>query len=167
MNAVYGLYASPDSVQRVVDGLRATGVAERDITVISSEPLEAFEFSRRDEATWLHWIAGGGGVGGLAFAAWLTSMTEKAWPIQTGNMPIVAWWPNIIVMFELTMLGGMLATVVALFITALIPARGPMMYDSEVTDGKILVGVEHPPEAAIPAIERALLLGEGASLKRV
>ena len=27
-------------------------------------------------------------------------------------MPIVAWWPNIIIMFELTMLGAILVTVV-------------------------------------------------------
>ena len=68
-------------------------------------------------------------------------MTELAWPLQTGNMPIVAWWPNLIVIFELTMLGAILATVLTLFITAGLVRRPPPLYDPEVTDGKILVGV--------------------------
>ena len=39
-------------------------------------------------------------------------------------MPIVAWWPNLIIIFELTMLGAILATVVTLFVTALLPSAG-------------------------------------------
>ena len=114
MSVIYALYTEPDDVQRAVDGLRAAGLAERAIIVISSEPIEEYEFSHRDKATWLYWIAGGGGVVGLAVATWLTRMTEVAWPLPTGNMPIVAWWPNLIIMFELTMLGGILAAVVTL-----------------------------------------------------
>jgi hypothetical protein len=71
-------------------------------------------------------------------------------------MPIVSWWPNLIVMFELTMLGGILATVITLFITAKIPTGGSKLYDPAVADGKILVGVEHPAEGARGAIEKAL-----------
>jgi hypothetical protein len=81
-------------------------------------------------------------------------------------MPIVAWWPNLIVMFELTMLGAILATVITLFITAKLPSRTPKFYDSEVTHGKILVGVQSPSEATLPALERALRAGGAAELKR-
>ena len=45
--------AAPESAQRAVNGLRATGVADSEITVITAEPMEDFEFSERDEATWL------------------------------------------------------------------------------------------------------------------
>jgi hypothetical protein len=165
MNAVYALYSQPDEVQRAVDNLRAAGVADEDITVISSEPIGEYEFSHRHAGTWLPWIAGGGGAIGLAVGAWLTSMTQRAWPLPTGNMPIVAWWPNLIIMFELTMLGGILATVITLFITARIPTREPKMYDPEVSDGKILVGVENPDERSLSVIERALLSGGVAQLK--
>jgi hypothetical protein len=167
VRAVYALYADPDAAQRAVDGLRAAGVAERDITVISAEPIEEYPFSQRDKATWLHWIAGFGGFLGLLTAIWLTVMAERAWPLVTGNMPIVAWWPNLIVMFELTMLGSILATVIALFITAKLPSRGPRLYDAEITDGKILVGVENPPEASVSAMERALLAAGTGRLKTV
>lgn len=159
VNVLYALYTEPDEVQKAVDNLRAAGVPEKEIVVISSEPIEEYEFSHRDKATWLYWIAGGGGALGLTFGTWLTRMSELAWPLPTGGMPIVSWWPNMIVMFELTMLGGILATVVTLFITAKIPAGKSPLYDPAVSDGKILVGVEHPAESLRGAIEKALGAG--------
>jgi Protein of unknown function (DUF3341) len=166
MSAVYGLYTDPDAAQRAVNGLYAAGVAEDDVVVMSGEPFESQPFAHRDSATWLWYIACLGGFIGLAFATWLTRMTELAWPLKTGNMPIVAWWPNLIVMFELMMLGAILATVLTLFVTAKLPSRVPPLYDPEVTNGKILVGVQNPPAASLPALERALMAGGAAELKR-
>ena len=165
MSAIYALYPTPDAAQRAVNNLRAAGVEDAQITVISSEPFEEHEFAERDKATWMGWIALAGAIAGLASATWLTRMTELAWPLPTGNMPIVAWWPNMIVMFEMTMLGAILATVLTLFITAKLPSRVPPLYDPEVTNGKILVGVQNPAAASVPALERALLAG-GGELKR-
>ena len=167
MKAVYALYSDPNDVQRAVDGLRKAGIADDDITVISSEPIEEYEFSHRHHATWIHWIAGAGGAVGLVLGTWLTSFTQNAWPIPTGNMPIVAWWPNLIIMFEMTMLGAIVATVITLLVTARIPTRAPKMYDPEVTEGKILVGVENPNEGSVSAIERALMAPGVARLKTI
>jgi hypothetical protein len=158
---VYALFETPIAAQRAVNGLRAAGVAEREIMVISSEPFEEYEFSHRDKANWLFPIASGGGVLGLSLGYWLTSMTEKAWPLNTGGMPIVAMWPNLIVIFELTMLGGILATVIALFITAVLPRRRPDLYDTAVSDGYILVGIDQPPPASVDAIKGALTSAGG------
>src|SRR4029077_13533596 len=114
MTAVYGLYVDPDAAQTAVDNLRAAGVPSGEITVISAEPFEEYEFSHHHKATWMFWIAGGAGAVGLTFGAWLARMTEISWPLPTGGMPIVAWWPNLVIMFELTMLFAMVATVVTL-----------------------------------------------------
>ena len=154
MSAVYGLFPTPEAAQRAVNGLRAAGIGDARITVMSSEPFEEHEFARRDRATWMGWIALGGAVAGLGFATWLTRMTELAWPLPTGNMPIVAWWPNLIVMFELTMLGGILAAVATLLVTASLPRRRPVFYDASIADGRILVGVENPTDPIV--VERAL-----------
>src|SRR5262245_51822032 len=102
MNAIYALYPDPGAAQRAVNGLRAAGVDAREITVISSEPFEEHEFSHSDLSTWMYRLAGLGGAVGLLAAYLLTSWTEQSWPINTGGMPIVALWPNIIIMFELT-----------------------------------------------------------------
>ena len=164
---VYALYESPIAAQRAVNGLRAAGVAERDIMVISSEPFEEYEFSHRDARTWLYWIAAAGGVVGVLAAYALTSATQKSWPIATGGMPIVAMWPNLIIMFELTMLGAVVATVVGLLVTAGLPARAAMLYDNAVAGGAILVGVENPADGSISAVERALRQTGAADVKTV
>jgi hypothetical protein len=160
VKAIYALYDNPDTVQRAVDRLRAAGVADRDIVVMSSEPFEEYEFSHRDSATWLHWIAGAGGVIGLLTGYGLTRYTELAWPLRTSGMPIVSPWPNLIVIFELTMLGAILATVVTLLITAKLPSRLPHFYDPDVTNGYILVGVQEPAAARAEDM-KAVLATEG------
>jgi len=158
MSAVYALYSTPDAAQRAVDTLHAAGLGDDRITIVSGEPYEEYAFAHRDKATWMWHIAAAGGFAGLALATWLTRMTELAWPLPTGNMPIVSWWPNLIVMFELTMLGGILAAVITLLVTARLPSRRTALYDPEVMDGKILVGVQDPSEPM--AVERALAGGD-------
>jgi len=162
LNAIYALFDEPDEAQCAVDGLRAAGIGDPEIIIVSSEPIEGYRFALRDRATWMYGIAGGGGIAGLLIATWLTRMTELAWPLPTGNMPIVSWWPNLIIMFELTMLGAILATVVTLLVTARLPTRAPGLYDPQVADGKILVGVSPAKESAVPEIER-VFAGAGAA----
>ena len=165
MKAVYGLYSDGHSAQRAVDRLRAAGIADRDITVISSQPMEDFEFGAMDKATWMWWFACAGGLIGMAGGYGLAWHAETSWPIDVGGMPIFAWWPNLIIMFELTMLGAIVATVMTLVVTALLPSRGRTLYDPEVTEGKILVGVEEPSETAVPELETALSHAPGARVK--
>ena len=144
MKAVYGLYADGQSAQQAVNRLRAAGLADRQITILSAQPMEDFEFGHIDKHSWMWWIACGGGLLGMAPAFGLTWLTEMSWPINVGGLPIFAWWPNLIIIFELTMLGAILATVIAL-VDHCRPGRGGGgLYDPEVTDGSILVGVENP-----------------------
>ncbi len=162
MTAIYGLYNSPETAQRAVDGLRAAGVANADIQIMSSEPFEEYEFSHKDSATWMHWMAGLGGVVGLTGAYLLTTITQQSWPLKTSGMPIVAPWPNLIVMFEMTMLGAILATVLTLFVSAKLPRRLPPLYDPAVSDGYILVGVQRPASDLTASMTTALeAAGEG------
>jgi hypothetical protein len=165
MKAVYALYSTPDAAERAVNELKAVGIAERQITVLSSEPLEADALVRNDRSTGMRWIAIGGAVIGLIAAYFLTSVTQQSWPINTGGMPIVSHGPNMIVIFELTMLGAVLATVLTLLVAARLPGRLPALYDPEVSDGKILIGVERPGNPAV--VERALRVAAYTALKTV
>jgi hypothetical protein len=163
VSAIYALYPDGDSAQRAVNALQAAGLSADAITVLSGEPIEDQEFFESDKSTWMWYFASAGGIVGLSFATWLTRMTELAWPIKTGNMPIVSWWPNLIIMFEMTMLFGILAAVLTLLVSARLPGRRPALYDPEIMDGKILVGVNNPANAA--AVERALR-APGAEIRR-
>lgn len=165
MKAVYGLYPDGQAAQQAFNRLRAAGVAIRDITVITAQPMEDFEFGNLDKATWMWWFACLGGLIGMSIGYALSWLTETAWPIDTGGLPIFAWWPNLIIIFELTMLGAITATVASLIVSALLPSRGRTLYDPEVTDGKILIGVENPPDGLIPDLEKTLSAPPGARVK--
>jgi hypothetical protein len=159
VKAVYGLYVDPNVAQQAVNNLRAAGVADADITVISSEPFEHFEFGHRDAKTAMPWIAAGAGAAGLVLTYYLLGASQRAWPLVTSGMPIVTNWTNLIIMFEMTMLSAIIATVITLLVTAGLPSRGGKLYDPEVSDGYILVGVENPSDAA--RLEPALAIDGG------
>ena len=156
MTAVYALYDSPEAAQKAVDGLRVAGVNDREITIISSEPLDKYEMGQKDHHTVMPWIACLGGLTGFSAGVALTSLTQLDWPLVTGGMPIVTIYTNLIPIFELTMLGAVLATVGTLLVTAGLPGRASEMYDTAVTEGKILVGVAHQEKIELADLERTL-----------
>ena len=164
--AVYGLHPDGHAAQQAANRLRAAGVTDRQITVASSRPMEEFEFGHLDKATWMWWIACGGGLAGTATAFGLAWVTEMSWPMNVGGLPVFAWWPNLIIIFELTMLGAILATVATLVVTARL-GRGGRLYDPEVSDGQILVGVENPATASVEALQSALGAPPGARVETV
>ena len=167
MRAVYGLYEEGTAAQRAVDQLRAAGVADADITILSPEPREDLAFSRMHPRTYMWWFACLGGAIGCATAITLAYITETSWPLVVGGLPIVAWWPNLIIMFELTMLGAITATVITLLVSGELARGRQGIYDPEVSSGSILVGVERPALAAIAAYEQALSTTPGARIKKI
>jgi len=167
MKAVYALYPTGQAAQEGVNRLRGAGLADRDITILSSQPMEDFEFGHIDGKNRMWWLASGGGLVGMATAYGLTVVAETWWPINVGALPVYAWWPNIIIIFELTMLGAILTTVVSLLVTGSLPGRGEKLYDPAVTSGQILVGVENPSAESLAAYETALGAPPGAVLKRL
>jgi hypothetical protein len=106
------------------------------------------------------WIACAGGLIGMSTGLGLSWLTETSWPIDVGGLPIFAWWPNLIITFELTMLGAILATVATLIVSARL-GRSSTLYDPAVSDGKILVGVEGAPESRLLEVQNVLRAAPG------
>ena len=165
MTAIYGLFDKPDAAQRAFTSLRRSGIPSADITVVSGEPFEAFEFSHRDHSMILFRLALVGGIIGFISAVALTRGTELAWPLVTGGMPIVAWWPNIVIIFEMTMLGAIVTTVVSLLVASKLPSFRQELYDPAVSDGKILVGVPLTVGRTEESVRQALSTGSPTAVK--
>jgi hypothetical protein len=165
VKAVYALYDDGRAAQQAVNRLRAAGLTDPEITILSGRPMEEFEFGHIDKATWMWWIACGGGLVGLGAAVALAWVTEMSWPMNVGGLPTWAWWPNLIIMFELMMLGAVIATVATLVVTAGFGRGKGRLYDPEVSDGKILVGVENPPSARLDALQSALSVAPEVEIK--
>lgn len=155
-HAAYALYSSGEHAQRAVEQLRAMGIGDAEITVITRAPLDHFEFSRIGADNRLWFVASGGGALGMLAGTWLLVHASTAWPLTVGNMSTVAWWPFLILIFEMTMLGAMLATVGAFVVTARLGRRRPPLYDPAVNDGEILVAVEAPRGDRVTEVASAL-----------
>ena len=161
MTAIYGLFDKPDAAQRAYTGLKRAGIPANDIAVISGEPCESFEFSHRDHSMILFRMALLGGIIGFVSAVSLVWYTSVSWPIAIGGMPNLAWYPYLVVIFEMTFLGAIVTTVVSLLVAAKLPKFGKTLYDPAVSDGKILVGA--PASGQTDGI-RDTLSGAGASV---
>jgi hypothetical protein len=152
MRTIYGIYGDPDAAQRMVDALVAAGPElhwrRQQIVVYSSEPFDGYDFSDEHAHTRLFQLAALGGVLGGSLGYLLTSLTQKAYPLATGGMPIVPPWTNGIIIYELTMLGAVVFTIGTLLASARLPRFKRPLTDPAMWEGKILVGVANPPESA-------------------
>jgi len=160
MNAIYGLFPDSDSARRAVTTLRAESsrlrIKPQAIVIMSSEPLEEKGFGWEEQRTPMPWFAPLGGLVGGAAGYALSAFTQRTYPLPTGGMPIVAMWPTGIIMYELTMFGAIFTTIVAFLISARLPNYAKRLYDPEVTNGKILVGVTDPDRDCSGEIEQRL-----------
>lgn len=167
-DAIYGLFRGPDDAQRAADALRAAGVARERIIVISAEPFEDYEFTNVAHSTAMYKIAAAGGIvgGSLGFLlAWYMQVAYP-FPLITGGMPVVAPWPTGIVTYEVTMLSAILATVVTLLVTTNLPNwKKTKLYDEEVSNGMVLIGVVDPPDASRSELEANLSRAGAAKVK--
>ncbi len=161
MKATYGLYPNPDSAERAMNRLRsrrsALGFEVRDICLAASEPLDEYDLGWREQKTPMPWLAALGGLIGGTSGYLLVSLTQRAYPLPTGNMPIVALWPTGVIVYELTMLGAILTTFISLLISARLPRWRKTVYDPAVSEGKILIGVVNPEEATHADLVKTLL----------
>lgn len=157
MNAIYALYAKPDTAQQALNLLERErtrlGVGPHQIEALSSVPLEEYEVGRRQMPSLMPWLAALGGVAGGTTTYLFVTGVQRAFPIVTGGMSITPIWTNGIIVYEMTMLGAILTTLVTLLLTVPLPSWRKRLYDPAISDGLILVGVTNPPEGALADIE--------------
>lgn len=169
MKALYALYSDPDAAQCAVNALKlaggSLGFGERQIVVVTSEPFDGYDFPDEHVRTHMFLLASIGGFLGALLGYWLTRFTQVSYPLPTGGMPIASLWTNGIIIYELTMLGAVVATLATLLITARLPHFGPSLSDPAVWDGKILVGVTDPPDQARTELERQLRQAGATEIK--
>lgn len=127
LKAIYGIYPGPEAAERAHTALQVTfkyfGGEALAIEVVSSEAYDDYEFGRLGQRTSMAWIAALGGLVGGVAGYFLTSLTQSAYPLPTGGMPLSPHWTNGIITYELTMLGAILATLGTLAVATHVPGR--------------------------------------------
>jgi hypothetical protein len=155
---IYGIYPDPDTAQLAVNVLTqhsaGLGIAKKQIVVVSAEPFDGYDFFDEHAHTYLFGFAAFGGLMGGLFGYWLTSLTQKAYPLGTGGMPIVPPWTNSIVIYELIMLGAIIGTIATLLVSARLPQLKVALSDPQIWTGKILVGVTDAVPSSRSSLEK-------------
>lgn len=159
---VVGVFAHVDTTVRAIRELRARGIAA--FTVYTPLPVdeitEALEGHRLPRSP-VRLFTLVGGLTGTASGFGLTIWSHLKWGLVTGGKPIVSIPPFVIIAFELTILLGGLATLLAVFLTGRIPRfRRSPGYDPRFSADRFGIAVECPPDRV--AAVRELLQAAGA-----
>ncbi|HKZ06490.1 MAG TPA: DUF3341 domain-containing protein [Methylomirabilota bacterium] len=159
--SVLGIFAHVDTTLQAIRDLRAKGYG--DLTVYTPVPVEEIEEEiehiRPHSKVRLFTVIGG--VTGAATGFFLTIWSSLKWDLITGGKASVSIPPFVIIGFELTILFGGLATVLAVLLLGRLPKLRPSpTYDPRFTLDRFGVAVACPPDRA-QAVS-ALLSAAGA-----
>ncbi|QMU56292.1 MAG: DUF3341 domain-containing protein [Candidatus Mycalebacterium zealandia] len=157
---VLGVYGHLDTLADCLKTLKEKGF--RNIRVFSPVPSHEIEeiIGEPESPVRFFTLIGAllGGASGVAF----TTITASDWPIQVSAKPVVSILPFMVIIFELTILIGALATLMGLLINSLLRRRAPVtMYDPRFSDDKFGLMVVCPDEKA-SRVAREIMLSGGA-----
>ena len=144
-NPIYALCARPEAAEKSVRALVSAGIVIDDIIVISSEPLDHYHVPRRNKIALPWLVVCGATLGGIA-GFLLSTLTQASYPIATGGMRVVTFWTDGIIIYELTMLGAILSTILIFLLTSTLLEWRGLPIEPEVSAGKVLVGVAAVPQ---------------------
>lgn len=140
------LFADIDPAAEAIGHLKEMGVSEERINVISGIPFAGPMLGRPHQWTNVPRLALGGAVVGFLIGLFFAAGTPQIYPIYVGGQPLIPVPPTIITLFEMTMLGMLLATFLGVFLDSYFPSYRPMEYVPEISDGKIAVLFRCPEE---------------------
>jgi hypothetical protein len=145
---VLAVFPYLDALLAAIKRLRDAG--HHDFTVYSPIPRHEIEDALAAPVSPVRMFTLLGGLGGCAIGAWLTLWMSGNWPIQVGGKPIYSVPPYVVIMFEMTILFGALATVLGIFFNTAFAARrrGRIQYDPRFTNDRFGIFVPAPPDRA-------------------
>ncbi len=153
--ALLGIFRDPDAVVQAVEGLRNAGVEGDDVEVLSDSPYPEGAFGEGHHKHRLFVFPFVGAACGLAVGLMLTISTQISYPMITGGKPVLSIPPMINVMYEGTMLGAILFTIMGIIFESRLPNLGSAPYDPRISEGYLGVLVRRSG-GRVSAAERAL-----------
>jgi hypothetical protein len=151
-----------DQVTDALERIQKIGIPEWDISIISGVPIHEKALGRPISWTRIPIIGMAGAVVGFLAASFLNFGTPWLYPLRVGGQPFFPIPTSIVVTFELTMLGLLIATFIGVFIETLSPSYGPQGYHPEVTNGSI--GVVFNADEKLDELVHSAIKAAGGSL---
>lgn len=141
-----GVFRDPNAVADAVSRLRSAGFGDHHFEVLSGTPYPEGSFGERLATHKLFIFPLIGALCGFSVGLLITAGTQLSYPLVQGGKPLLAIPPMLIIMYEGTMLGAILFTVIGLIFESRLPRLGVGVYDPRITQGHIGVAVAVPPE---------------------
>ncbi len=155
-----GLFQEPEQVAAAMTQLKDDGFPTEDLDVYSGSPFPEGSFGEHEPETRLFMFPLVGALVGFAIGLLWTAGTQISYPLVTGGKPLLSIPPMTVIMYENTMLGAIIFTVLGVLFESRLPRRKLGLYDERITEGHIGVIVACPEERASRA--ESLLMGAGA-----
>ncbi len=132
---VLGIFSYMDATIETVKKLKDAGF--NNLRVFSPFPSHEIEEVMDEPESIVRFFTLGGAMLGAACGVGFTVLTSMDWPISVSAKPIVSLPPFIIIIFELTILMGALATLLGLLINSRLRHNAPKsMYDTRFSVDK-------------------------------
>lgn len=162
--SLLGVFTGVDGLKAAAGALTSSGFQK--VTVYSPVPMPEFEnlFLPRKSPVRMFTLLGG--ILGCIAGFWLTIWCSEQWNLITGGKPIVSIPPFVIIAFELTILLGTLATLLAVLIFSGLPTRrSKLFYDPRFSEDRFGLVVSCPPSQSTRAEQ--ILKAQGAEEVRI
>jgi hypothetical protein len=138
IKTLLAVFVDIDPAAHAIDKLRELGVKDEQMNVISGIPVTEAMLGRPRQWTNVPRLAMGGAVAGFVLGVFLAT-SPLLYPFYVGGQALVPIPPSIVVIFEMTMLGMLIATFLGVFLDSYFPSYSPKEYVPEISDGKIAV----------------------------
>lgn len=149
--SVLGLFTEVDPAADAMDSLKSEGYETSEYEVITGTPYPEGTFGEAEPVHKLFRWPLIGAACGFIIGLVLTAGTQVAYPLVTGGKPILSIPPMAIIMYEGTMLGAIIFTVIGILIESRLPRLFMGAYDTRITEGYIGVSVTSTEDRAIKA----------------
>ena len=155
-----GLFQDPEHVASAMNQLKENEFPVEDLDIYSGSPFPEGSFGEHEPETRLFMFPLVGALIGFTIGLLWTAGTQISYPLITGGKPILSIPPMTIIMYENTMLGAIIFTVLGVLFESRLPRRKMGLYDELITEGYIGIIVDCPEERSGQA--EAVLMGAGA-----
>ena len=162
-NFAVGLFHAPDSALAAAGTLKGAGFTTPEL--MSPVPMEGVEEVLGEKKSVIKRFTLLGGIIGGTTGFLLAAGTAVLYLHPTGGRPIITIPPFLIITYEMTILFGILFTVLGFFISSQLPAMRERIYVPESAVDKFVVSVACDDNEHFKSAE-AILLGAGAEQVR-
>ena len=152
-----GTFNDVKTAARAVQELIEAGFAESEITSLSSIPYPDGVMVKTEQRSRLHWLSLAGGLLGAAAGFLVAAGTAWLYPVQTGDKPIVTYYPAAIIAYEIGMLSAIIGAIVGLFLEMGLPPWRRKVYDPFIAEGQVGICVSTASEEYLARAEKIML----------